>query len=135
MSVEGINILCNTIVLASATILGLLLTLLGISSGSGSKLKSQYYYQIVVIAKLITVLFVATLLLFQMLNIPLTQADNVPAHWFPYIYWSTILLSSLLSGTLITAILMLYKTVLGIIWIMGISKKHPLAVNEKENEE
>ncbi|WP_396636826.1 hypothetical protein [Maribacter sp. R77961] len=41
-SVSGINTPCNTIALASATILALLLTVLGISSGAKSKLKKNY---------------------------------------------------------------------------------------------
>jgi hypothetical protein len=43
ISLEGINLLCNTIILASATILGLLLTLLSISFGTNSELKNEYY--------------------------------------------------------------------------------------------
>ena len=45
VSLSGLNMLCNTIVLGSATILALLLTLLGISTGSNSKLKKAHYIQ------------------------------------------------------------------------------------------
>ena len=41
-SLTGLNTLCNTIVLASATILALMLTLLGVSSGTNSKLKNDH---------------------------------------------------------------------------------------------
>lgn len=46
-SLAGMHTLCNTISLASATILALLLTLLGISSSSKSKLKKDHYRHII----------------------------------------------------------------------------------------
>ncbi len=42
-SLSGINMLCNTIVLASATILALLLTLLGISTGTNCPVLNNRY--------------------------------------------------------------------------------------------
>ena len=41
-SVSGLNVLCNTIILAAATILALLLTLLGVSNKSKFKLKNNF---------------------------------------------------------------------------------------------
>ena len=106
-SLSGINMLCNTVVLASATILALLLTLLGISSGSKSKLKEAHYYQVLTIARIDTILFIAALILFQLFNIPITEAENVPVSWFTTIYWATLLSSSIISGMLVTVILLL----------------------------
>ncbi len=138
-SVSGINMLCNTVVLASATILALLLTLLGISSGSQSKLKKEHYYQVLTIARIDTILFIAALVLFQLFNIPITEAENVPVSWFSTIYWATLLSSSLISGMLVTVILLLYSTVTNIIMIVGLGEDHPLVssnkVDDKEKEE
>lgn len=131
-SVRGINMLCNTVVLASATILALLLTLLGISSGSQSKLKEAHYKQVLTIAKIDTVLFIAALMLFQLFNIPITQAENVPLSWFTSIYWATLISSSVISGMLVTVILLLYTTVTNIILIVGLGKDHPLISSEEE---
>lgn len=58
------NTLCNTIALASATILVLLLTLLGLSSTSKSKLKEDHYHHVLQIAKLDTVVFIASVITF-----------------------------------------------------------------------
>ena len=106
-SLSGISMLCNTIVLGSATILALLLTLLGISSGVESKIKKVHYYQVLNIAKLDTLLFIGALLLFQFFNIPITESENLPTSWFAYIYWATLFFSSLLSGFMVTVILIL----------------------------
>lgn len=134
-SLSGINMLCNTIILASATILALLLTLLGISTGTKSKLKNAHYYQVLNIAKFDTVLFVGALVLFQLFNIPITEAKNVPTNWFEQIYWATLFFSSLLSGMMVTVILLLYTTVTNIIKIVGLGKDHYLITEEEINEE
>jgi len=134
-SLSGINMLCNTIVLASATILALLLTLLGISTGTESKLKNAHYKQVLSIAKFDTILFVGALLLFQLFNIPITEADNVPTAWYDIIYWTTLFFSSVLSGMMITVILMLYTTVTNIINIVGLGKDHYLINDEKKDKD
>jgi type IV secretory pathway VirB6-like protein len=129
--------LCNTIILASATILALLLTLLGISSSSKSKLKKAHYQEVLNIAKLDTVLFIAALILFQFFNIPITEADNIPPDWYKWIYWITLFTSSLISGVMVIVILMLYTIVTNIIAIVGMEIDHPLVSKEEkiENEE
>ncbi|RDK85468.1 hypothetical protein [Marinirhabdus gelatinilytica] len=134
-SLPGLNMLCNTIVLASATILALLLTLLGISSGTKNKLKKAHYKQVLNIATIDTILFVCALVLFQLFNIPITETDNVPTTWYDVIYWSTLIVSSMLSGALITVILMLYNTVSNIINIVGLGKDHHLISKEELEEE
>ncbi|WP_191859079.1 hypothetical protein [Hanstruepera ponticola] len=131
-SLPGINMLCNTIVLASATILALLLTLLAISTSTKSKLKDGHYLEVLNIAKIDTSLFIVTLILFQLFNIPITESDNVPTVWFTAIYWATLFLSSLLSGVMVVVILMLYNTVKNIILIVGLKKDHSLLSEEQE---
>lgn len=131
---EGINMLCNTIILASATILTLLLTLLGISTGTESKLKSEHYYQVLDIAKIDTVLLVGTLVMFQLFNIPIIEADKVSVEWYSTIYWISLILSSILNGTMITVVLMLYTTITNMIHIVGLKSNHRLISEEEEKE-
>lgn len=135
-SLPGINMLCNTIVLASATILALLLTLLAISSGSKSKLKKGHYTQVMGIAKLDTILFVIAIILFQVFNIPITESEELPTKWYSTIYWATLFLSSLLSGGMVSVILMLYNTVINMIKIVGLGEKdHPLVFHKGDKED
>lgn len=77
-SLSGLNMLCNTIILGSATILALLLTLLGLSSGSQSKLKKDHYKHVMQIAKLDTIVFISSLMTFLIFNLSITESDNVP---------------------------------------------------------
>ncbi|MGY0392697.1 hypothetical protein ACW5R3_09110 [Bizionia sp. KMM 8389] len=133
-SLSGLNMLCNTIVLASATILALLLTLLSISSGSKTTLKERHYIQVLSIAKFDVVLFISALILFQFFNIPIIESDKVPITWFEVIYWVTLASTSIISGMMITVILMLYTAVTNLIAIIGLGKDHPL-LSEEEAEE
>jgi len=131
---EGLNMLCNTIILASATILTLLLTLLGISTGTESKLKNDHYYQVLDIAKIDTILLVGALIMFQLFNIPINKADNIPLTWYNSIYWLSLICSSILSGMMITVVLMLYATLTNIIHIVGLKNDHHLISEEYTQE-
>ncbi len=135
-SLDGMNTLCNTIALASATILALLLTLLGLSSNAKSKLKKDHYHHVLQIAKLDTIIFIASVITFLLFNLPITESDNVPNNWFNILYYISLGISSVLSAGLIVVVLMLYNTVVSIIKIVGLGMKdHPLAVNEDEELE
>ncbi|WP_308992349.1 hypothetical protein QLS71_000860 [Mariniflexile litorale] len=135
-SLAGINTLCNTIALASATILALLLTVLSISSNSKSKLKKDHYLQVLQIAKLDTAVFIASVMSFILLNLPITESDTVPNNWFNIIYYISLAISSILTAGLIVVVLMLYSTIVNIIKIVGLGMNdHPLAdVDEKTKQ-
>jgi hypothetical protein len=135
-SIPGINTLCNTIALGSATILALLLTVLSISSGSKSKLTEDHYRHVMLIARIDTTVFVAALIAFQFLNIPVTQAENVPTEWYTYFYYISLIVSALLSGGMIAVVLMLFNTVSSIIKIIGLGEQdHPLVYSDDDDEE
>ena len=135
-SLGGMNTLCNTIALASATILALLLTLLSLSASSHSKLKEGHYHNVLQIAKVDTAVFVASMLSFLLLNLPITESENVPGNWFNILYYLSLAISSVLSAALIVVVLMLYNTVVDIIKIIGLGvTDHPLVHDEKEEEE
>ena len=136
-SLSGINSLCNTVVLASATILALLLTLLSVSSNTKSKLTDDHYKHILTIAKTDTIVLVTSMIIFQLFNIPIAEADNVPSSWYTVVYYISLGLSAIISGGLIVVVLMLYYTVSSIIKIVGLGiNDHPLIYNEKkENKE
>ena len=131
-SLSGLNMLCNTIVLASATILALLLTLLSLSSDSNAKLKKDHYHHVLQIAKVDTVVFVFALMSFLIFNLPITESNNVPDNWFNLIYYGSLAVSSILSAALIVVVLMLYNTVVNIIRIIGLGEiDHPLTKKEE----
>lgn len=135
-SLAGINTLCNTIALASATILALLLTVLSISSNSKSKLKKDHYIQVLQIAKLDTVVFISSVMSFILLNLPITESDTVPDNWFNFIYYISLAISGILTAGLIVVVLMLYSTIVNIIKIVGLGMvDHPLADVDKNKKQ
>jgi len=133
-SLSGLNILCNTIVLACATILALLLTVLSVSNSSNNKIKERHYKQVLNIAKFDVILFVLALILFQFFNIPILESESVPTSWYDFIYWSTLAFTSILSGMMITVILMLYNSVTNLISIIGLGKDHPMLSEEEADQ-
>lgn len=135
-SLSGMNTLCNTIALASATILALLLTLLSFSTNSKSKLHKDHYKHVLQIAKLDTFVFVASVVSFLLFNLPITESDHVPSNWFNFVYYSSLAISSMLSAALIVVVIMLYNTVADLIKIVGLGKKdHPLNGDSIPQEE
>jgi len=133
-TIPRISTLFTTIILASATILALILTLLGISSASESKLKKFHYKQVLSLAKFASFLFIVALVVFQFLNLPFNDAENIPSSWYSTIYWVILFTSSLLSGMMVTVILMLYNIIHNIIIIVGLGEDHPLLDNDDEVE-
>ncbi|WP_317231456.1 hypothetical protein [Subsaxibacter sp. CAU 1640] len=104
-----------------------MLTLLSVSSASKSRLKDDHYTQVLRIARIDTAVFIVAMICFQLFNLPITEADDVPANWYATIYYSTLGLSSLLSGALISVVIMLYNAVVNIIKIVGLGETdHPL---------
>ncbi len=134
VSISGLNMLCNTIVLGSATILTLLLTVLSVSSGFDSNLKKKHYLQVLNIAKFDVILFISALILFQFFNIPILESEQVPISWYNHIYWATLISTSIISGMMITVILMLYNAVTNLISIIGLGEDHAMISNDETKD-
>ncbi|MDY0779334.1 hypothetical protein [Tenacibaculum sp. IB213877] len=134
-SLSGINVLSNTIILASATILALLLTVLGLSSNINNKLKKAHYHHILLVAKFDTVVFIASLVSFLIFNLPITESDNVPQNWFTIIYYTTLGVSSVLGSSLIVVVIMLYNTISSMIRTIGLNESILIHAEEDEDDE
>jgi len=134
-SISGLNTLCNTVVLASATILALMLTLLGVGLRSNLKFNKIYYQHILHVAKLDTIVIISGLVFFLIFNLPVAESENLPANWHKILYYTAIALSGILSGTFIVVVIMLYNTIKNIILIEGIGvQDHPLLAKEMEDK-
>ena len=135
-SISGINMLCNTVVLAASTILALMLTLLSLSRSAKSSLTKQHYRQVLTMAKADTILIIVAVITFLMLNIPITETEDVPESWFKIIYYVTLGMASILGGGLIAVVTMLYGTIANVILIVGLGvTDHPLVNNKDEDAE
>lgn len=134
-SMSGINMLCNTIILGSTTILALMMTLLGLSRSSESKLNERHYKDVLLIAKFDTIVLVVTVITFLMFNLPISESKEVVRSWYQIIYYSSLLMASVLGGGFVAVIMMLYGTIANVILIIGLGvTNHPL-VSHKDAEE
>ncbi len=134
-SMSGINMLCNTVILGSTTILALMLTLLGLSRSSESRLTNRHYKDVLMIAKSDTILIVAAVITFLMLNLPISESQGVGKYWYETIYYVSLGMAALLGGGFIAVIMMLYGTVTNVILIVGLDiKDHPLISDEEAQQ-
>ncbi|PTX43090.1 hypothetical protein C8P64_1616 [Christiangramia gaetbulicola] len=134
-SMSGINMLCNTVILGSTTILALMLTLLGLSRSSESRLTDRHYKDVLMIAKADTILIVAAVITFLMLNLPIRESEEVVRSWYQSIYYISLGMAALLGGGFIAVVMMLYGTITNVILIVGLNiKDHPLISSEGAEE-
>ncbi len=138
-SLSGINMLCNTVILGSSTILALMLTLLGLSRNAESHLTNTHYQNVLLIAKADTIIIIVSVITLLLFNLPITEADDLPQDWFTIIYYISLIMAALIGGGFIALITMLYGTIANVILIVGLGvRDHPLVDNnyeEKKNKE
>lgn len=127
--------LCSAVMTATATILALMLTLLGLSTDAADRIHPAHFRRVKQIALLDTIAFAAATLFLLVLNIPLEESDNLPTGWYDVAYYAVLIFSSLLGGMLISAVLMLYDAVRDMIAVMGLRREsHPLVQTESESD-
>ncbi|RKS53097.1 hypothetical protein BC962_1343 [Gillisia mitskevichiae] len=135
-SLSGINMLCNTVILGSSTILALMLPLLSLSTGSNSRLTKVHYSHVLTIAKFVTILIIVSVITFLMLNLPITESEEVPSSWFTIIYYISLGMASILGGGFIAIVTMLYETISNVILIVGFGvKDHPMVEKAEDQAE
>lgn len=113
----------GTIMLALITVLALMLTLLGLSTSTDIKLKWIHYQRIKQIAFVDMVTFIAAVLFYLLLNVPVQETDSGTLQWFYFLYYAALIISSLLAGAVITIVLMLYNAIDNIIYAIGPEKE------------
>lgn len=107
--------LVSAIVGASATIVALMLTILGLARSSDSKFSPALYRQIRRISVLASVVLVLSVLTLLIMTIPVHKADNLPSSWIRWVYYVVSASVATLSGATITLVFMLLSAVLAII--------------------
>lgn len=126
------------ILLATGTILALMLTLLSFSYNTKVNLKWTHYQRVKHIALTDACTLVASVLIFLLLNIPLEESDQLSPAWYSGFYYASLILSSVLGGAIITVVLMLYDTIRDIIEVIKpgeISDELQSRLIQKETEE
>lgn len=133
-SLSGINMLCNTVILGSSTILALMLTLLSLSRAARSTLSDAHYNHVLMVARTDTILIVAAVVTFLFLNLPITESQQLDTSWYSIVYYISLAMAAILGGGFIAVVTMLYGTISNVIAIIGFKQTdHPLVENDESN--
>jgi hypothetical protein len=126
----------SSIVTAAATILALMLTMLGLTHQSESEFDPVFYKRIERISLLSTISLVGGVLLLQFLSIPLQESDEVPAYWYKIIYYILIVSIAGLAGLVVGIVLMLFNSIRSLIKVISpnIEEEVDDARDEQEEE-
>ncbi len=120
----------SAIVTAAATILALMLTMLGLTSQSDTEFDSIFYKRIERIALLSTICLITGVLLLLFLSIPVQESDQVPPSWYKIIYYVLIAFIAGLAGLIVAIVLMLFNAIKSLIDVIS-----PSADEDEEDAE
>ncbi len=134
-SLTRINTFCNTVILGSATILALLFTVIGFVNNHKKKFDSSFYNRIKQVAFFTTWTFIAGMLLFLLLNFPISNSDSLSNQYYQIAYYITLGASSLVGGMMIFVIVLLYQTIVDLANLLGGDKEVEYLLETTEEEE
>lgn len=95
---------------SSATILALMLTLLGLTRRMDQEFDAEVYKRINWVGLLSTLSLCAALILLLLLTLPVGEFSELPEHWYPMMYNILVVYVGVLTGLLITTVLLLFTT-------------------------
>ena len=125
--VPTLRFLASSLITACATILALMLTVLGLSLDTEHQLVEDHYERVRQIARWTAFGFLAALFFLLVLTVPLFESEKIPATWYSTIYYAFLSFASLLAGYVSTIVLMLYDTLSDMIEAVGLGRSdHPL---------
>ncbi|PRP95237.1 hypothetical protein [Enhygromyxa salina] len=122
---------------ASASVLALMLTLLGISRTADTRLTELFYRRILWIGRQASALFFGSLLLLLTLAVPIIETDALDGAQDIVVlqYYATSVLLALMTGLAVSMILMLQSTLSDLIMVLGLRvKDHPLVKHDDDDE-
>lgn len=109
-----IRFLASSVLAAVATIIALMLTLLSLTYSSEYEFREIHYRRIRQITTLSTVAILASVILLLILGLPVEEAEQLRLY-YDIVYYTITALASLLGGLLIAIVLMLQRTIRGLI--------------------
>lgn len=129
-----IRFLCSGAIGAAATVLALMLTLLGLSQDLDSRIHPDYFRRIQHIATLCVWVLIGAVGLLLILCVPLGESDTL-ATWYNVIYYGVLVLASLLGGALVAIILTLHVAVRALLAAAHPEASSRMTLDEDEVEE
>ncbi|MGH8916275.1 MAG: hypothetical protein ACRDZM_17395 [Acidimicrobiia bacterium] len=116
LSIPNLRFLTSAIIGAGATILALMLTLLGIAYATEWEFREIHYQRVKQVAIFTTISIVGAVVLLLFIGLPLEEAENLTSY-YNLMYGLVTGAASLLGGMMVAVVLMLYQTIRGVIAI------------------
>lgn len=130
-SMPTLRFIASTIATATATVLALMLTMLGLSQAMGTKLKHVHYQRIAQISWMSSLAIIGSVFLLIFLALPLGEAENFPTAWFETVYYVVIGWTALLGGLFFAIVISLLNAVRGVIAVIHPSMESALVMDEE----
>lgn len=127
--------LFSGVMTATATILALMLTLLGMTMGTDKRVAATFYRRIQQIAFYNMLLLVMSIIFLVLHCVPITESDEIPDWWYPAVYYFLLSASALTAGGMVTVVLALYGAVRDLIHALGLETDVGIFIDEDELEE
>jgi len=126
------SLFCSAILTVAATILALMLTMIGLGSRAKTELADAHYHRILKIARYDAILFCSAAVIFVLHCVPVYQSDALPGWWYPSIYYGLLVATSLLGGGAVSIVVLLFLAVKDIVQVVGLGHTdHQYAANAK----
>lgn len=130
-----IRFLASGVMAAAATILALMLTVLGITQTTEKRLRPVHFRRIRQISLAASGAIGVALLLLLVITFPLTESDKVPGSWYDFLYYGLMVLISVLGGLVVAIVLMLQNAIVALIDIVQPDRDSDLVAAEEASEE
>lgn len=129
-----IRFLCSAAIGAAATIMALMLTLLGLSRDMDSQIHPDYYRRIQHIGTMCVICLIGGVGLLLVLSIPLAENDDLTT-WYNWIYYAVLVSASLLGGLLVAITLTLRTAVLELVAASHPDASSGMIVDEDDQDD
>jgi hypothetical protein len=127
--------LCSAVMTATATILALMLTLLGMSVNSEVDFSTTFYRRVQQIAFHDMVLLIAATVFLVLHCIPIVKSDELPGWWYTTLYYSILSASAITAGSMVGIVIQLYNAVRDLIAVFGVGDEEHRIVKCKSRTE
>lgn len=133
-TLPSIRFLYSTLGTASATILALMLTLLGLSEATERRLKHVHYRRVQQISWMAAVALLLSVGLLMVLIFPLEEAEGFPSGWFNIVYYVILGFSAVLGGLMFSLVAMLMNAIRHLVRVVRPGVEAPIAMDEEDDE-
>ena len=128
-----IRFLCSSAIGAAATVLALMVTLVGLSKRFESLVHPAYFKRIERIGTLCVSVMVGGVGLLLLLTVPLSESEKF-FEWYSAIYYAILVVASLLGGALVAMTMALRKAVMAILAAVHPEADSSMLVKDPEEE-